>query len=77
MLLCKDFNYYTIFTKDDILGSSLFAETVIMILTELGKIYSIEQLEDGAMEIWVKPKGEENPYAFYLFPYDAGVVYYG
>lgn len=77
MLLCKDFSYYTIFNYDSMLSFPDFPSAVCTIITELGEVYSIELLEDGAMEIWIKPTGEENPYAFYLFPYDAGVVYYG
>ena len=77
MLLCRDFNYYTIFNYDSMLTFPDFAGAVCTIITELGDVYSIELLEDGAMEIWIKPIGEESPYAFYLFPYDAGVVYYG
>ena len=77
MLLCRDFNYYTIFNYDSMLTLPDFADAVCTIITELGDVYSIELLEDGAMEIWIKPTGEESPYAFYLFPYDAGVVYYG
>ena len=77
MLLCRDFNYYTIFNYDSMLTFPDFAGAVCTIVTELGDVYSIELLEDGAMEIWIKPTGEESPYAFYLFPYDAGVVYYG
>ena len=77
MLLCKDFSYYTIFTYSVMPSFSTFAEAIITIITELGDIYNIECLDDGAIEIWIKPTGEESPYAFYLFPYDAGVVYYG
>ena len=77
MLLCRDFNYYTIFNYDSMLTFPDFAGAICTIITELGDVYSIELLEDGAIEIWIKPIGEESPYAFYLFPYDAGVVYYG
>ena len=77
MLLCRDFNYYTIFNYDSMLTLPDFTTAVCTIITELGDVYSIELLEDGVMEIWIKPTGEESPYAFYLFPYDAGVVYYG
>ena len=77
MLLCRDFNYYTIFNYDSMLSFPDFPSAICTIITELGEVYSIELLEDGAMEIWIKPTGEESPYAFYLFPYDAGVVYYG
>jgi hypothetical protein len=76
MLLCKDYSYYTIFAHDEIMSSE-FTATVYDIIVNLGTIYSIENTEDGAIEIWIKPEGEEMPYAFYLFPYDAGVVYYG
>lgn len=76
MLLCKDYNYYTIFAPDDIVTLDFIA-SVYDIIVNLGTIYSIENTEDGAIEIWIKPEGEEMPYAFYLFPYDAGVVYYG
>jgi hypothetical protein len=77
MLLCKDYNYYTIFSYSLMPSFQTFGEAVCTIISELGSVYSIEQLEDGAIEIWIKPNGEESPYAFYLFPYDAGVVYYG
>lgn len=77
MLLCRDFNYYTIFNYNSMPNTPDFSSIVCTVITELGEVYSIELLEDGAMEIWIKPTGEENPYAFYLFPYDAGVVYYG
>ena len=76
MLLCRDFNYYTLFAKaeDDITN---FSNTVMEIITELGNIYSIEETAKNIIEIWIKPEGEKTPLAFYLFPYDAGVVYYG
>ena len=77
MLLCKDFNYYTIFSYSVMPSFETFGKAIITIISELGEIYSIEQLQDGAIEIWIKPVEEESPYAFYLFPYDAGVVYYG
>ena len=76
MLLCRDYNYYTIFAPNDIITIE-FTATVYDIIVGLGAVYSIENTEDGAIEIWIKPEGEEMPYAFYLFPYDAGVVYYG
>ena len=77
MLLCRDYNYYTIFNKDISKSEDKFVRTVLNISAELGEIYSIDLLDDGAIEFWVKPLGQDAPYAFYLFPYDAGVVYYG
>lgn len=76
MLLCRDYNYYTIFVEKENDEFHNLSDAVLTIVFELGDVYSIEETEDGAIEIWIKPTGEEEPYAFYLFPYDAGVVYY-
>ena len=76
MLLCKEYNYYTIFEADDNPIVTLKV-AVCDILEELGDIYSIEAKEDEAIEFWIKPFGEEEPFIFYFFPYDKGVVYYG
>ena len=77
MLLCKDYNYYTLFESESILRKS-FEDLVIDIVSNLGEVYSIDETADQvALEIWVKPEGETMPLAFYLFPYDQGVVYYG
>lgn len=78
MLLCKEYNYYTIFELEDMLQFPDFAGAVSDIISELGDVYSIENDSTGrAIEIWIKPEGEETPLVFYLFPYDQGVVYYG
>lgn len=80
MLLCKEYSYYTIFKYNIASEFKSFSEAVITIITELGDVYSIETQIDGVVEIWIKPSNDENvetPIAFYLFPYDAGVVYYG
>lgn len=82
MLLCKDYNYYTLFALNPSAEFNSytaldFTEHLYEILTELGTVYNIELLLDGVMEIWLKPKEELEVYAFYLFPYDKGVVFYG
>ena len=78
MLLCKDYNYYTIFEDDSMLNMPNFGVAVSEIITNLGKVISIDFTESkDAIEIWLIPDGEESAFAFYLFPYDAGVVYYG
>ena len=76
MLLCSDYKYYTIFTHSMLVVKD-FASTILEVVEELGTIYSIDITTDGAIEFWIKPFGESSPFAFYLFPYDAGVVYYG
>jgi hypothetical protein len=74
MLLCRDINYYTIF-KIDILNEEVegFGEVVLDCATDIGAIKSVDNTEDGAIEIWVHPVDNE-PVVMYLFPYDAGVV---
>lgn len=74
MLLCNDIHYYTIFAKAawDEPG---FSRTVMEIVTELGKIFSIEEV-DGGIEFWIQSTGYDEAMVFMLFPYDAGVVYY-
>ena len=78
MLLCKEYNYYTIFENvisDN--SSSNFSSTVAEIIFNVGDVYSIDKTKDNlAIEIWIKPINEESPLVFYLFPYDEGVVYY-
>lgn len=78
MLLCKDFNYYTIFAENSNIAMPHFVSVISEIVMELGKVISIEFTEDkNAIEFWIIPEGEENAYVFYLFPYDSGVVQYG
>ena len=78
MLLCKEYNYYTIFECDSMLNMHTFGAAVCEIISNIGEVYSIDATENKeAVEIWIKPEGKESSMAFYLFPYDAGVVYYG
>lgn len=78
MLLCKDYSYYTIFEYEPLMNMPSFGAAVCEIISNLGEVYSIEFTESkDAIEIWIKPNEQEEAYAFYLFPYDAGVVYYG
>jgi len=75
MLLCKDYNYYTVFEYKSGCGES-FVYVVLDIIKSLGNIHSIEINGDGILEIWIAPNDDENQeiYAFFLFPYDNGVV---
>ena len=78
MLLCKEYSYYTIFESDTMLNMPTFGAAVCEVVSGIGDVYSIEIADnDSAVEIWIRPEGQESALAFYLFPYDAGVVYYG
>lgn len=74
MLLCKDYNYYTIFHKNipTLISTDSFINMVIIICQELGNIVGWEKTNNGAIEIWINIDNES--YCFYLFQYDAGIV---
>lgn len=81
MFLCKELSSYTIFEtgcKCKEMAVHDFASEVIELIAEYGKVFSVAKTEDGtAIEIWIQPEEDETAHAFYLFPYDLGVVYYG
>ena len=76
MLLCKDYNYYTVFQQMRSGGGEPFVSEVIDIIQSIGDVYSIEINDDGVLEFWIKPNDDATPRAFYLFPYDNGVIYF-
>ncbi len=78
MLLCKDYGYYTIFEEDPMLELPTFGAAICEIIANIGDVKSIEFTESkDAIEIWIIPEDQEEAFVFYLFAYDAGVVYYG
>lgn len=74
MLLCKDLNYYTIFTvKNNNISSTPIATTVIKCAEDMGQIVSIEKNNDmNSLEIWIKDKDEA--YCMIFFDYSKGVI---
>ena len=76
MLLCRDINYYTIFyLEPEKAEFRTLGEGVTGLLYDAGYTIHSEEVQDDHCEIWVKKDNEA--YAFMLFPYDQGVVYYG
>lgn len=76
MLLCRDINYYTIFNFNPNESDFRFlGEGIVSLLYDTGYTIHSDEILDDHCEIWVK--SEEGTYAFMLFPYDQGVVYYG
>ena len=74
MLLCRDINYYTLFKLNkDNNGLCNIASEVFDCVEDIGAIKSVEDVDDGAIEIWAHPV-DGDPVAMYLFPYDAGVI---
>lgn len=76
MLLSNEYKYYTIFEYKENTEDAVSA--ISSILNELGDVLSIDVTEDNsAIELWIRPEGEDNCIVFYFFPYDSGVVYFG
>lgn len=74
MLLSNEYHYYTLFEKHPDAELS-FVDSILDIIQDLGKVYSIDEVNDG-IEFWIKPINCAEPIIFMLFPYDRGVVYY-
>ena len=74
MLLCHELRNYTLF---NIISASDMQDIISELrptLTNRGLTLDITLQDDGAYEIWIRdPETEEN-FAYYLFPYDMGVI---
>ena len=62
----KDYTVFVILTKEGILNE------IRPTLLNRGSILSIEKQSDGNYEIWIRIDNE--PFAYYLFPYDNAVI---
>ncbi len=73
LLLCKDYNYYTVFHYEPTIIADSFGKSVLDCIADVGKIKTLDQNnEQDAIEIWVDIN--DDIYMFYLFRYDVGVV---
>ena len=75
MLICRDINYYTLFTMSTS-GESCprIEREVLDCLHDIGVVKSIEQIEGTeTIEVWVEPERDE-PLVMYFFNYDRGVI---
>ena len=73
MLLCHDRRDYTIFhiaNADKKIAAKEISET----LHNRGKILLVDKQKDGSWEIWIRDSLTDENFAYYLFPYDNGVV---
>ena len=73
MLLCHDRRDYTIFhiaNADKKIAAKEISET----LHNRGKILLVDKQKDGSWEIWIRDSLTDENFAYYLFPYDDGVV---
>lgn len=76
MLLCHDRRDYTIFhiTNTD---KKIAAKEISETLYNRGKILLVDKQKDGSWEIWIRDSLTDENFAYYLFPYDDGVVEVG
>lgn len=75
MLYCRERSDITIFhmyEKQNPNPPALAAKECLGCCTDRGEVLSIEEQEDGNFEIWLRI--DDEPYAYYLFPYDLGVI---
>lgn len=75
MLLCKEQSDYTIFSLSDRESAEADAAAILVheCLPNRGSIRYIDETQDGtAIEIWLMI--EDEPYLYYLFPYNTGVI---
>ena len=74
MLLCHDRRDFTLFNIIAISNMYDIINELKPTLENRGQILDIELQDTGAYEIWIRdPETQEN-FAYYLFPYDNGVI---
>ena len=74
MLLCHELRNYTLF---NIIAASDMQDIISELrptLTNRGLVLDITLQKDGAYEIWIRDIETEENFAYYLFPYDMGVI---
>ena len=78
MLLCNELRDYTIFNCEYVIQAlQQFPADVVECLQNRGDFIGWEATEDDvATELWLKI-GNGSAHAYYLFPYDEGVIEYG
>ena len=75
MLLCHDRYDYTVFEEKTKIHSDKVAVSALFeCIDNRGKLQSMDFLEDGAVEIWIKIDGES--YCYYLFDYAEAIITY-
>ena len=75
MLLCHERRDYTVFNLDpmSITSPHYAAREALGCCTDRGIVLSIDKTEDKtAYEIWINI--DDEPYCYYLFPYDQAVI---
>ena len=75
MLYCKEQSDITIFHMYETQNPNppaIAAAECLGCCLDRGEVLSIEEQSDGNYEIWIRI--DDEPYAYYLFPYDNAVI---
>ena len=75
MLLCherRDYTLFHLYQKANKNPPAIAAKELILCLKNRGEILSIEEDSNQAWEIWLRI--DDEPYCYYLFNYDEGVI---
>lgn len=75
MLYCKERSDITIFhmyENQNPNPPAIAASECLGCCTDRGDLISVEELEDGNYEFWIRI--DEQPFVYYLFPYDNAVI---
>lgn len=74
MLLCHDRRDFTLFNIIAISNIYDIINELRPTLENRGQILDIELQDTGAYEIWIRDTETQENFAYYLFPYDEGVI---
>ena len=75
MLLCherRDYTLFHLYEKANKNPPAVAAKELLICLKNRGDILSMDELPDKVWEIWLKI--DDEPYCYYLFNYDEGVI---
>ncbi len=75
MLLCherRDYTLFHLYQKANKNPPAVAAKELMLCLKNRGEILSIEEDSNQAWEIWLRI--DDEPYCYYLFNYDEGVI---
>ena len=73
MLLCHERRDYTVFHITNT-NKKIAANEISETLYNRGKVLLVDKQKDGSWEIWIRDSLTDENFAYYLFPYDDGVV---
>lgn len=72
MLLCHEKRDYTLFHLTTESKAKQASDELKICLKNRGEVLSIDEAPGNAYEIWIL--SEDGAFAYYLFPYDKGVI---